>query len=31
VKILIGQPKRETELEQLEEEILKNPSVDLIL
>jgi hypothetical protein len=31
VKILIGQPKREIELEQLEEEIKNNSSVDLIL
>ncbi|MQR94885.1 hypothetical protein [Fictibacillus phosphorivorans] len=31
MKILIGQPNRETELEQLEEEIKDNPSVDLIL
>ncbi|MBY6037000.1 hypothetical protein KUV80_10055 [Fictibacillus nanhaiensis] len=31
MKILIGQPKLETDLEQLEEEIKNNPSVDLIL
>ncbi|WP_137791605.1 hypothetical protein [Bacillus sp. E(2018)] len=31
MKILIGQPKRETELEQLEKEIKNYPSVDLIL